>query len=84
MVLLFDYRHFGESEELPRQLFSVNKQLEDWQNAVDFARMVNGVLKKHLMNSLAFLKRHLSLTDAYQLPVTNYQLLNLNPTLESK
>jgi hypothetical protein len=37
-VLLFDYRHFGESEGLPRQLIDIKKQLEDWRYAIEFAR----------------------------------------------
>jgi uncharacterized protein len=37
-VLLFDYRHFGESDGEPRQLFSVARQLEDWASAIAFAR----------------------------------------------
>ena len=37
-VLLFDYRHFGESEGEPRQLIDINKQLDDWRTAIEFAR----------------------------------------------
>ena len=37
-VLVFDYRHFGTSSGMPRQLLSVSKQLEDWAAAVDYAR----------------------------------------------
>ncbi len=36
--LVFDYRHFGASEGEPRQLLDIQKQLQDWQAAVDFAR----------------------------------------------
>ena len=42
-VLLFDYRHFGASDGEPRQLVSVRKQLEDYANAVSFARTVPGI-----------------------------------------
>ena len=42
-VLLFDYRHFGDSEGEPRQLVSVSRQLTDWQAAIDFARQQEGV-----------------------------------------
>ncbi len=42
-VLLFDYRHFGASEGLPRQLLSISRQLADWQAAIDFARTQPGV-----------------------------------------
>lgn len=34
--LVFDYRHFGDSEGQPRQLLDVKKQLQDWQSAIDF------------------------------------------------
>ncbi|AIG98573.1 MAG: uncharacterized protein PWQ40_2169 [Archaeoglobus sp.] len=37
-VLLFDYRFFGESEGWPRQLIDINTQLEDWRNAVEYAK----------------------------------------------
>lgn len=36
-VLVFDYRHFGESEGQPRQLLSIKKQHQDWVSAVEFA-----------------------------------------------
>ncbi len=37
-VLVFDYRHFGDSEGEPRQLIDISLQLEDWRAALDFAR----------------------------------------------
>lgn len=37
-VLTYDYRHFGKSEGNPRQLYSMNKQLEDCAAAIKFAR----------------------------------------------
>ncbi len=37
-VLLFDYRHFGESEGEPRQLIDIGKQLQDWRKAIEFAK----------------------------------------------
>lgn len=37
-ALVFDYRHFGDSGGEPRQLLSVNRQLEDWRAAVAYAR----------------------------------------------
>lgn len=37
-VLLFDYRHFGDSEGTPRNLLNVRRQLEDWSSAIAFAR----------------------------------------------
>jgi pimeloyl-ACP methyl ester carboxylesterase len=36
--VLFDYRHFGDSGGTPRQLLDIDRQLEDWTNAVAFAR----------------------------------------------
>lgn len=36
--LVFDYRHFGDSEGQPRQLLDVRKQLADWRAAVAYAR----------------------------------------------
>jgi alpha/beta superfamily hydrolase len=40
-VLLFDYRHFGESSGEPRQLVSVKRQHEDWASAVRWVRTQN-------------------------------------------
>ena len=37
-VLAFDYRHFGESEGQPRQLFLIRYQLEDCEGAIKYAR----------------------------------------------
>lgn len=37
-VLVFDYRHFGDSEGTPRNLLNVRRQLEDWSSAIAFAR----------------------------------------------
>src|SRR5439155_8789479 len=37
-ALVFDYRHFGDSEGEPRQLVSIRGQLADWRAAIDFAR----------------------------------------------
>jgi fermentation-respiration switch protein FrsA (DUF1100 family) len=42
-VLCFDYRGFGESDGLPRQVVSVPAQLEDWSAAIAFARTLPGV-----------------------------------------
>ncbi|WP_431233075.1 alpha/beta hydrolase [Mycolicibacterium psychrotolerans] len=41
--LAFDYRHFGASEGLPRQLLSVKRQLADWHAAIAYARSLPGV-----------------------------------------
>lgn len=37
-ALLFDYRHFGDSEGEPRQVISIRRQHEDWHAAVAYAR----------------------------------------------
>lgn len=36
--LVFDYRHFGDSDGEPRELLSIRRQRKDWQAAVAFAR----------------------------------------------
>lgn len=41
--LVFDYRHFGASGGEPRQLLDIDRQLEDWRNAVAYARTIDGV-----------------------------------------
>jgi pimeloyl-ACP methyl ester carboxylesterase len=38
--LVFDYRHFGASQGEPRQLLDINRQLEDWEAAVRYARSI--------------------------------------------
>jgi uncharacterized protein len=42
-ALAFDYRHFGMSDGQPRQLLSINGQLEDYAAAIAFARSLEGV-----------------------------------------
>ena len=37
-VLVFDYRHFGDSEGEPRQLLDIGRQHADWRAAIAFAR----------------------------------------------
>lgn len=37
-VLIFDYRHLGESDGEPRQLIWIPYQLEDWSAAIKYAR----------------------------------------------
>ena len=37
-VLTYDYRYFGDSEGMPRQLFSTSCQLEDLRAAIEYAR----------------------------------------------
>jgi len=47
-VLVFDYRHFGESDGEPRQLFSVKKQLQDWSSAIEFAKTIDSINPKQI------------------------------------
>jgi uncharacterized protein len=42
-ALLFDYRHFGASAGEPRQLWSIRRQLQDWEAAVGTARALPGI-----------------------------------------
>ena len=42
-ALVFDYRHFGDSDGEPRQLLDIARQLADWQAAVAFARTLDGI-----------------------------------------
>jgi uncharacterized protein len=42
-VLLFDYRGFGASEGVPRQVVSIGGQLQDWKAAIAFARAAEQV-----------------------------------------
>ncbi len=60
-VLLFDYRHFGRSPGEPRQLIDVKKQLEDWRNAVNYAR---GKFKKVALWGTSFSGGHAIVTAA--------------------
>lgn len=41
--LIFDYRHFGDSEGEPRQLLDIGRQLEDWKAAVAYVRSLSEV-----------------------------------------
>jgi pimeloyl-ACP methyl ester carboxylesterase len=42
-VLLFDYRHFGASTGLPRQLLDIGRQQDDYRAAVQWARRAEGI-----------------------------------------
>lgn len=42
-VLVFDYRHFGESDGDPRQVIDVSEQQDDYRAAVRFARSCAGI-----------------------------------------
>lgn len=42
-VLLFDYRHFGDSDGVPRGLLDIRRQREDWTAAIAHARTIEGI-----------------------------------------
>jgi len=42
-VVVFDYRHFGDSSGEPRELLDIDRQLEDWRNALRFTRGLDEV-----------------------------------------
>lgn len=42
LVVVFDYRGFGESGGTPRQVLDVAMQLQDWRKALEFARGLPG------------------------------------------
>jgi uncharacterized protein len=42
-VIAFDYRHFGRSGGEPRQVLTIERQLEDYRAVVDHARTLGGV-----------------------------------------
>jgi pimeloyl-ACP methyl ester carboxylesterase len=42
-VLLFDYRHFGDSTGEPRQLLDIGRQQADYRAAIAFARSLGGI-----------------------------------------
>ncbi|BBX28518.1 alpha/beta hydrolase [Mycolicibacterium alvei] len=41
--LVFDYRHFGDSDGQPRQLLDIGRQLDDWAAAIAYARSLKEV-----------------------------------------
>jgi pimeloyl-ACP methyl ester carboxylesterase len=43
VVLVFDYRHFGESGGEPRQLLDIHRQLQDWKAALQKVRSLSSV-----------------------------------------
>jgi len=48
-AIVFDYRHFGDSDGQPRQLLDLRKQYEDWDAAIRFARGAEGVDPKRIV-----------------------------------
>ncbi len=49
LVVVFDYRGFGESDGSPRQLLDVGMQLQDWRAALNFARSLPGADPERLI-----------------------------------
>lgn len=47
-VLVFDYRHFGESEGSPRELLDIDRQLDDWAAALHYVRALPSVDKARI------------------------------------
>lgn len=43
VVVVFDYRYFGDSDGHPRQLLDIGAQLDDWRAAIGWARTLAGV-----------------------------------------
>ena len=43
VVVVFDYRGFGDSDGSPRQILDIAMQLQDWRAALQFARELPGV-----------------------------------------
>lgn len=68
--LVFDYRHFGDSEGMPRQLLDVKKQLQDWKAAVAYARTQKGVNgRKVILWGTSFSGGHVLSTAAEDMQV---------------
>ena len=49
LVVVFDYRGFGESDGSPRQLLDVSMQLRDWRSVLGFARALPGADPERLI-----------------------------------
>ena len=49
VVVVFDYRGFGESDGSPRQVLDVTMQLQDWRAALQFARTLPSVDPQRLV-----------------------------------
>lgn len=47
-VLVFDYRHFGDSDGEPRQLLDIQQELVDWTTAIVFTRSLDGIEADHI------------------------------------
>ncbi|MDV7135283.1 alpha/beta hydrolase [Williamsia muralis] len=49
VVVVFDYRHFGDSEGEPRQLLDISKQHQDYRNAIAHARSLDGAHARRIV-----------------------------------
>ena len=49
VVVVFDYRHFGDSEGEPRQLLDISKQHQDYRNAIAYARSLDGARARRIV-----------------------------------
>lgn len=49
VVVVFDYRHFGDSEGEPRQLLDISKQHQDYRNAIAHARSLDGARTRRIV-----------------------------------
>ncbi|MCI5207356.1 MAG: alpha/beta fold hydrolase [Candidatus Electrothrix sp. ATG2] len=47
--LVFDYRHFGESEGEPRQLLDIGKQHQDWLAAIEYGCRLPNIDSKKIV-----------------------------------
>lgn len=47
-TLIFDYRHFGASDGLPRQCLIPQKEIEDWHAALAYARTLPHINKQKI------------------------------------
>ncbi len=48
-VLVFDYRHFGDSDGEPRDLLDIQRQLDDWAAAMHHVRSLPQVDRKRIV-----------------------------------
>ncbi|OZZ91289.1 alpha/beta hydrolase, partial [Klebsiella pneumoniae] len=56
-VILFDYRYWGGSTGKPREMISINSQLEDWKTMIQYASTCKSVSYTHLRAQDATLSR---------------------------
>jgi uncharacterized protein len=47
-ALTFDYRYFGESSGVPRQVCDIQDQIQDFNAAIDFAKKLNSIDSKRI------------------------------------